>query len=123
MMCLSLTVSVTMRDFLIFCAFGLALPVVLMGVALRRYDRRARTTLVIPALSAILLLLVIQHDLRWILLGPDYSQRLYITIEVNEVLAVGSLLYSGIRRAWLALAASLLVGLGWFWVAAINSVV
>src|ERR1700687_639219 len=99
--------STSMRELLIFCVFGLALSVVLMGVAWRRYDPRARTTLFIPALSVIFLLLVIQHDLRWILLGPDYSQRLYLTIEVNEVLVVVSAVYSGIRRAWMAVAASL----------------
>ena len=112
-----------MREFLIFCVLGLALPVVLMAAAWRRYDRRARTTLIIPALSVVFLLLVIQHDLRWILLGPDYSHRLYLTIEVNAVLALLSALYSGINRAWMALVASVVVALTWLWVGAINSVV
>jgi hypothetical protein len=106
-----------------FYVFGVALPVVLMGAAWRRYDRRGRTTLIIPALSVILLLLVIQHDLRWILLGPDYSQRLYLTIELNAALAAVSALYTGVRRAWMALAASVLVAFTWLWVGAINSVV
>lgn len=75
------------------------------------------------ALSVIFLLLIIQHDLRWILLGPDYSNRLYTTIEVNALLAVASVVYSGIRRGWMALAASMIAVLAWLWVGAINSVV
>lgn len=112
-----------MREFLIFCAFGLLLPVVLIGIAWRRYDKTARTTLIIPALSVIFLLLIIQHDLRWILLGPDYSNRLYTTIEVNALLAAASAVYSGIRRGWMALAASVIAVLSWLWIGVVNSVV
>jgi hypothetical protein len=112
-----------MKEFIIFCALGLLLPLVLIGIAWRRYDKGARTTLIIPALSLIFLLLIIQHDLRWILLGPDYSNRLYTTIEVNALLAAASAVYSGIRRGWIALAASTIAVLAWLWVGAINSVV
>jgi len=112
-----------MREFLIFCALGLLLPLVLIGIAWHRYDKSARTTLIIPALSVIFLLLIIPHDLRWILLGPDYSNRLYTTIEVNALLAAVAAVYSGIRRGWMALAASVIVVLAWLWVGAINSVV
>ena len=65
----------------------------------------------------------IQCDLRWILLGPDCSQRLCLTIEVNAVLAVASALYSGIGRGWMALVASVIVALAWLWVGAMKSVV
>lgn len=112
-----------MREFLIFCGLGLLLPLVLIGIAWRRYDKRARMALVIPALSVIFLVLIIQHDLRWILLGPDYSNRLYTTIGVNTSLAAASAVYSGIRRGWMALAASVIAALAWLWVGAINSVV
>jgi hypothetical protein len=112
-----------MREFLIFCTLGLLVPLVLIGIAWRRYDKSARTTLIVPALSVIFLLLVIQHDLRWILLGPDYSHRLYLTIEANALLAAASGIYSGIKRGWMALGASVIVALAWLWVGAINSVV
>jgi hypothetical protein len=68
-----------MREFLIFCVLGLALPVILLGIAWRRYDRRMKTTLIVPTLSVVLLMLAIQRDLRAMLLGPDYSHRLYTT--------------------------------------------
>ena len=112
-----------MREFLIFVALGLLLPLVLIGIAWRRYDKSARTTLIVPALSVIFLLLIIQHDLRWILLGPDYSNRLYTTIELNALLAGASAVYSGVKRGWMALAASVIAALSWLWVGAINSVV
>ena len=112
-----------MREFLIFCALGLLLPLVLIGIAWRRYDKGARTTLIIPALSVIFLLLIIRHDLRWILLGPDYSNRLYTTIEINALFAGRSAVYSGIRRGWMALVASVFLVLAWLWVGAVNSVV
>jgi hypothetical protein len=112
-----------MREFLIFCTLGLLVPFVLIGIAWRRYDKSARTTLIVPALSVIFLLLVIQHNLRWILLGPDYSNRLYLTIEANVLLAAASGIYSGIKRGWMAVAASVIVALAWLWIGAINSVV
>jgi hypothetical protein len=62
-----------MREFLIFCALGLLLPLILIGIAWRRYDRNTRTTLIVPALSVMLLLLAIQRDVRWIVLGPTIA--------------------------------------------------
>jgi hypothetical protein len=111
------------QAFLIFCVLGLLLPLVLIGIAWPRYDKSTRTTLIVPALSVIFLLLAIQCDFRLILLGPDYSNRLYLTIEANAVLAAASAVYSGIRRGWMALAASVFVSLAWLWVGALNSVV
>ena len=75
-----------MLEFLVFCVLGLALPIILLGIAWRRYDRQMRTTIIVPTLSVVLLLLAIPHGFRWIILGPDYSHRLFSTIEVNIVL-------------------------------------
>jgi len=111
-----------MRESLIFGAFGLLFPVVLIGKAWRRYDTSARRVLIVPALSVTLLLVAIPHGLRWILLGPDYSNRLYLTIGANVVLAFASAIYSGFKRRWMALVASAFLALAWFWVGAINSV-
>jgi len=110
-----------MREFLVFSVLGL--PVILLGIAWYRYDRRIKTTLILPTLSAVLLLLAIQHDLRWILLGPDYSHRLYTTIEVNMVLLLVAAVYSAIKKRWIVAAASAVLALAWLWVGAINSVV
>ena len=112
-----------MREFLIFCVLGLALPIVLLGIAWRRYDWQMRTTIIAPSLSVVLLLLAIPHDLRWIILGPDYSQRLFTTIEVNMVLVTGAALYCAVKKRWIGAVASAMLALAWLWVGAINSVV
>jgi len=112
-----------MRENLIFSVVGLALPVILLGIAWYRYDRRIKTALIVPTFSVVLLLLAVQHDLRWILLGPDYSHRLYTTIEVNIVLLFVAAGYSVIRKRWIVASASAVLALAWLWVGAINSVV
>jgi hypothetical protein len=62
-----------MREFLIFCTLGLLVPFVLIGIAWRRYDKSARTTLIVPALSVIFLLLVIQHNCGGFFLAPTIA--------------------------------------------------
>jgi hypothetical protein len=112
-----------MREFLIFCVLGLALPIILLGIAWRRYDRQMRATIIAPTLSVVLLLLAIPHDLRSIVLGPDYSHRLYTTIEVNIVLVLVAAVYCAIKKRWIGAVASAMLALSWLWVGAINSVV
>jgi hypothetical protein len=82
-----------------------------------------KTTLTVPTLSAVLLLLSIQRDLRWMLLGPNYSHRLYITIEVNLLLLIIAAVYYGTRKEWIVAVASVMLALVWLYVGAINSVV
>src|ERR1700684_2473928 len=102
-----------MREFLILRVLGLAVPVILLGIAWRRYDPRMKPTLIVPTLSALPLLLAIQRDLRWILLGPDYSLRLYTTIEVNVALVIVAAIYSGIIKGWIVAVATSMLGLAW----------
>ena len=61
--------------------------------------------------------------LRWIILGPDYSHRLFTTIEVNITLVTVAALYCGIKKRWLGAVASATLAFAWLWVGAINSVV
>ncbi len=112
-----------MLEFLVFCVLGLALPIILLGIAWRRYDRQMRTTIIVPTLSVVLLLLAIPHGLRWIILGPDYSHRLFSTIEVNIVVVFVAALYCAIKKRWIGAVASAMLALAWLWIGAINSVV
>ncbi|HEY7352979.1 MAG TPA: hypothetical protein VH596_09470 [Terriglobales bacterium] len=111
-----------MLDFLIFCGL-LVLPVMLLGRAWYQHGGRFVLTLTVPTLSLVLLLLAIPPQWRAVLLGLDYSQRLYTTIEANIGLVLVSAIYSAIKKKWDVAIASLAIAVAWFWVGAINSVV
>lgn len=76
-----------------------------------------------PTVSALLLLLAVERHLKVLLLGPDYANRLYITIWVNLLVAIVSTVYFGMKRKWIALLAALILALDWGIMGAINSVV
>lgn len=95
----------------------------LEGSVLAIYNRFVKIAFTLLALSGTLYLLSINPKLRWILLGPDYSDRLYGAIEVNLVLAVIVLIYLGIRKRWLTASVAGILALAWFWLGAVNSVV
>ena len=101
----------------------IALPALLFAVAWRKYFQREPRTLLVPTLSAVLLLLAVVRDLKWSLLGPEYSYRLYVTIGVNMLLAVVAAVYFGVRRRCIAALAALILALDWLYMAAVNSVV
>jgi hypothetical protein len=63
------------------------------------------------------------HDMRWAILGADYSRRLYVTIEVFAALTLINAIYSAIRKAWAAALASAVISLAWFFVDVVNSAV
>jgi len=77
----------------------------------------------LPTVSALLLLLAVERHLKVLLLGPDYANRLYITIWVNLLVAIVSTVYFGMKRKWIALLAALILALDWGIMGAINSVV
>jgi hypothetical protein len=103
--------------------FFTALPLFLFGAAWLRYHRKASKSLLLPTISALLLLLAIVRELKLSLLGPDYTHRLYITIEVNLLVAIVAAFYFGVKQKWIALIAALILALDWGIVGAINSVV
>lgn len=62
-------------------------------------------------------------EIKSVLVGADYSRRLFLTMCVFIALSGISVMFAARRESWLVLAASMLVGLGWIYMAAINSVV
>src|SRR5215469_14879820 len=77
-----------MRSNLLICGIyaSLLLPIPLLSLAWRR-NKREKATLVLLLVSGILLLLALVRNIRGVLLGGDYSNRLYVTIGVNMLLA------------------------------------
>jgi len=100
-----------------------ALPVLIFGLAWRKYHQHGRRTLLLPTLSAVLLLLAVVRDLKLWFLGPDYSNRLYVTIGFNLLLAVVAAVYFGLRKRWIAALAALILAIDWLYMGAVNSVV
>jgi hypothetical protein len=98
-------------------------PLLLFGGAWLRDHRQASKGLLLPTVSALLLLLTVVRDLKVLLLGPDYTNRLYITIEINLLAAIVAAIYFGVKQKWIALIAALILALDWGIMAAINSVV
>lgn len=86
-------------------------------------DRQASKGLLLPTVSALLLLLAVVRDLKVLLLGPDYTDRLYVTIEINLLGAIAAAIYFGVKQKWIALIAALILALDWGIMGAINSVV
>jgi len=101
----------------------IVLPALLFALAWRKYYQRGPRTLLLPSLSAVLLLFALVRDLKWSLLGPDYSHRLYVTIEVNTLFAVVAAVYFGVQKRWIAAVAALILALDWLYMGAVNSVV
>jgi hypothetical protein len=110
-----------LKEFLIFYAGGIALPGALLAASYRRPGRKAGLT--VPFLGLILLVLTIPHNLRWVLLGPDYSRRLYMTIETIAAVTTIAAIYLGVKRRWMPAIASLILTLSWLWIGIVNSVV
>jgi hypothetical protein len=89
------------------------LPLLLFGGAWLRDHRQASKGLLLPTVSALLLLLAVVRDLKVSLLGPDYTNRLYITIWVNLLVAIVSAVYFGVKQKWIPLLAALILVLDW----------
>jgi peptidoglycan/LPS O-acetylase OafA/YrhL len=104
----------------IYASLILPLPLLVWGWS--RSDRRP-IEFSILTLSAVLLLSAAVRSLKLILLGADYSDRLFTTIGVNIFIAIALGLYLGIKRRWLAAAAAGILAFGWLLVGAINSAV
>src|SRR5579872_4895177 len=99
------------------------LPLLLFSGTWLRGHRHISKELLLPTVSALLLLLAVERHLKVLLLGPDYANRLYITIWVNLLVAIVSTVYFGMKRKWIALLAALILALDWGIMGAINSVV
>lgn len=101
---------------------SLLLPSVLLCVAWRR-NKREKTTFVLLLVSGILLLSATVRDIKWILLGGDYTNRLYVTIGLNMALAAVCGLYLAFTRRLLAALSAIVLVFGWLYLGVVNSVV
>ena len=97
-------------------------PLLLLGVAWGHHDRRTFALLVLT-LSAGLIVAASFHRARWVLLGPDYSHRLYATIGANMFAASLLAIYLAIRRSWIAAFAGLVLLVDWLYIGAVNSAI
>jgi hypothetical protein len=107
-------------EILFYACWGLPLPLLLIA-----WSRRSRNPieLSVLTLSDFLLNVAAIRPVKLALLGPDYSDRLYTTIEVNLIIAIALGIILGIKRRWIATAAALILGFAWLLVGAVNSAV
>ena len=100
----------------------LLLPLVLLSVAWRR-NKREKATFVLLVVSGILLLAATVRDIKLVLVGGDYTNRLYVTIGLNMLLATVCGLYLAFTRRFLAALSAILLVFGWLYMGVVNSVV
>ena len=101
---------------------SLLLPIALLSVAWRR-NQREKATFVLLLVSGILLLSATVRDIKWVLLGADYTNRLYVTIGLNMLLAAVCGLYLAFTRRFLAALSAIVLVFGWLYMGVVNSVV
>jgi hypothetical protein len=101
---------------------SLLLPIVLLFVAWRR-NKREKATFVFLLVSGIMLLSATVRDIKWVLLGADYTNRLYVTIGLNMLLGAMCGLYLAFTRRFLAALSAIVLVFGWLYMGVVNSVV
>ncbi len=99
-----------------------AAAIVLLSVAWRR-NKKEKATFVLLLLSGILLLSVTVRDIKWILLGGDYTNRLYLTVGLNMLLSATCGFYLAFTRRFLAALSAIVLVFGWLYLGVVNSVV
>ena len=95
------------------------LPVPLLLIAWYETNRKP-LELSILTLSAVLLNSANVPAVKLALLGADYTSRLFATVEIDMLVAIGLGIYLAIMRRWIAAIAALLLGFAWFLAAAVN---
>lgn len=101
---------------------SLLLPIILLSVAWRR-NKKENATFVLLLVSGLMLPLATVRDIKWVLLGGDYTNRLYITMGLNMLLAVICGLYLAFTRRFLAAFSAIVLVVGWLYCGVVNSVV
>ncbi|MGB8475216.1 MAG: hypothetical protein WCE61_14130 [Candidatus Acidiferrum sp.] len=107
-------------SFIVFAA--IALPFLILAAAWWKKERGI-FAYTLPTMSALLLVAAFQHGLKVVLLGPDYSDRLFFSIGLNMFISNFTGAYLVSTRKWVAAVAALILALDWLLVAAINSAV
>jgi hypothetical protein len=100
----------------------LILPLLLLAISWTRSNRRP-IEFSILTISAVLFLSAAVRGVKMILLGSDYSNRLFTTIGVNLLVALVLGIYLGVKHRPLAALAAGILALGWFLMWAINAAV
>ncbi len=88
-----------------------------------RKDSGEKITFVLLAVSAVVLLSATSRGIKLILLGEDYTNRVYVTIGVNMLLSVACGLYLATTRRFIAATAGLMLLLGWLYMGVVNSLI
>jgi len=97
---------------------------ILLGlVAAWRRNNEGKICLRVLLVSALVLVAATSHKVRWVVLGADYSSRLYVAIGLNMLLTCACGLYLAFTRRFMGGVAGVMLALTWFWVGAVNSVV
>ena len=115
-----------MSDWLLFWGLVALLAVVIPGWLLiheMRRQERPSATLIIAAAAIAFLIVLLVHDLRVLILGPDYSQSLYVTVWVVFSLMSINAIFALVRKMWFAAAASVLIALAWYYLGVVNSAI
>ena len=89
------------------------LPLPLLLIAWHESERKS-IQLSILTLSAVLLNSANVPTVKLALLGADYTSRLFATVEIDMLVAIGLGIYLAIMRRWIAAIAALLLGFAWF---------
>jgi hypothetical protein len=95
------------------------LPLPLLVIAWHESERKS-IQLSILTLSAVLLNSANVPGVKLALLGADYTSRLFATVEIDMLVAIGLGIYLAIMRRWIAAIAALLLGFAWFLAAIAN---
>jgi hypothetical protein len=116
--------AMTVNRVAIFLIYvSIALPIFLFAAEWRRRYPQSATTLLVPTISAALVVVAGIRNLKLLLLGSDYSQRLFVTIDVNLALAIVAAIYFGMKKRWVAGLAALILAADWLYMASVNSAV
>jgi hypothetical protein len=98
------------------------LPLLLLAIEWSRSTGQP-IELSILTLSAVLYLAADVRTLKLTLLGGDYSNRLFIAIGINMLVAIALGGYIGSKGRWLAMVAGAILAVGWLLMWAINTAV
>jgi hypothetical protein len=89
------------------------LPLPLLLIAWYESEKKS-IQLSILTLSAVLLNSANVPAVKLALLGADYTSRLFATVEIDMLVAIGLGIYLAIMRRWIAAIAALSLGFAWF---------
>jgi hypothetical protein len=108
--------------YLAFWTFFL-LPLLFFAIACRS-AKHSRLPLIPLTLSAALLVAsTAAHSVKHWLLGADYSDQLYLSLETNLALALLVGGYLAFKRDWMAAVGAGILAFDWFYLMAVNSIV